>query len=65
MNLVELKDASRPKKYDKLKEIHEDSVDIREQKKSLLVTTYESFKMELHEKIDKIYCRFNDIIKDT
>ncbi|KAL3510113.1 hypothetical protein ACH5RR_029514 [Cinchona calisaya] len=50
--------------WDKLKEIHEGSDDVREQKKSLLVAKYESFKMEPHENIDKMYCRFNDIIKD-
>ncbi|KAL3533259.1 hypothetical protein ACH5RR_006780 [Cinchona calisaya] len=32
--------------------------------KSLLVAKYESFKMEPHENIDKMYCRFNDIVKD-
>ena len=37
---------------------------MREQKKSILVTKYESFKMESHENIDKMYCRFNDLIKD-
>ncbi|KAL3529731.1 hypothetical protein ACH5RR_009053 [Cinchona calisaya] len=50
--------------WDKLKEIHERSEDIREQKKSLLVAKYESFKMESHENIDKMYCRFNDMVKD-
>ncbi|KAL3510072.1 hypothetical protein ACH5RR_029473 [Cinchona calisaya] len=50
--------------WDKLKEIHEGSEDIREQKKSLFVAKYESFKMEPHENIDKIYCRFNDMVKD-
>ncbi|KAL3516452.1 hypothetical protein ACH5RR_023354 [Cinchona calisaya] len=50
--------------WDKLKEMHEGSDDVREQKKSLLVAKYESFKMEPHENIDKMYCRFNDIIKD-
>ena len=50
--------------WNKLKEICEGSGNVREQKKSLLVTKYELFKMELYENIDKMYCRFNDIIKD-
>lgn len=50
--------------WDKLREIHERSENVREQKKSILVTKYESFKMEPHENIDKMYCRFNDFIKD-
>ena len=50
--------------WDKLKEIHEGSNDVKEQKKSILVTKYESFKMESNETIDQMYCRFNDIIKD-
>ena len=37
---------------------------VKEHKKSLLVTNYESFKMESHETIDKMYCKFNDLIKD-
>ncbi|KAL3503965.1 hypothetical protein ACH5RR_033806 [Cinchona calisaya] len=48
----------------KLKEIHEGSEDIREQKKSLLMAIYESFKMEPHENIDKMCCRLHDIVKD-
>ena len=50
--------------WDKLREIHEGSDNVREQKKALLVTKYESFRMEPHENRDKMYCRFNDIIKD-
>ncbi|XP_071924835.1 uncharacterized protein [Coffea arabica] len=50
--------------WNKLREIHEGSENVREQKKSILVTKYESFKMEPHENIDKMYCRFNDLIKD-
>lgn len=50
--------------WDKLGEIREGSDSVREQKKSLLVTKYESFKMEPHENVDKMYCKFNDIIKD-
>lgn len=29
-----------------------------------LVTKHESFRMEPHEDINKMYCRFNEIIKD-
>ena len=50
--------------WDKLREIHEGSENVREQKKSILVTKYESFTMEPHENVDKMYCRFNDLIKD-
>ena len=50
--------------WDKLREIYEGSENVREQKKSILVSKYESFKMESHENIDKMYCRFNDFIKD-
>ena len=50
--------------WDKLREIHEESENARKQKKFILVTKYESFKMEPHENIDKMYCRFNDLIKD-
>lgn len=50
--------------WDKLREIHEGSENVREQKKSILVTKYESFKMEPYEDVDKMYCRFNDLIKD-
>ena len=50
--------------WDKLREIHEGSDNVREQKKSILVTKYESFKMEPLEDIDKMYCRFNNLIKD-
>ena len=38
--------------------------DIREQKKSLLVPKYEYFKLKSHENIDKMFCRFIDIVKD-
>ena len=50
--------------WNKLKEIHEGSENVREQKKSILVTKYELFKMESHEHIDKMYCRFKDFIKN-
>ena len=50
--------------WDKLREIHESSENVREQKKSIFITKYESFKMETHENIDKMYCKFNDLIKD-
>ena len=50
--------------WDKLREIHEGSDTIREQKKSSQVVKYENFKMEFHENIDKMYYRFNDIIKN-
>ena len=50
--------------WDKLREIHEGGENVKEHKKSILVTKYESFKMEPHEDIDKIYCKFNDFIKD-
>ena len=49
--------------WDKLREINEGSQDIREQKKYLLSAKYESFKMDSHENVDKMYCRFSDIIK--
>ena len=49
---------------EQLREIHEGSKNVREQKKSILVTKYESFKMESHENIDQMYCKFNDLIKD-
>ena len=37
---------------------------MKEQKKSLLVTKYETFVMFQNETIDSMFCRFNDIIKD-
>ena len=39
--------------WDKLREIYEGSDNVREQKKSLLVTKYKPFKMEPQENIDK------------
>ena len=50
--------------WDKYKEINEGSDSVREETNSLLVIKYKSFKMEPHESIYKMYCRFNDIIKD-
>ena len=49
--------------WDKLCDMYDGSQNIKEQKKSLLVAKYESFKMESHENVDKIYCKFSDIIK--
>ena len=51
------------KTWDKLCEILESSQDIRKPKKSLLVVKYEFFKMEPNENVDKMYCKFSDIIK--
>ena len=45
-------------------QVHECSNDMKEQKKSLLVTKYETFTMSPNESIDVVFCRFNDIIKD-
>ena len=50
--------------WDKLREIHEGGDNVKEQKKAILVTKYESFKIEPLEDIDKMYCRFTDLIKD-
>ena len=40
------------------------SLSIKEEKKSILVSQYESFKMNNNESIDDIFCRFNSLIKD-
>ena len=50
--------------WNKLCEIHKSSQYIREQKKYLLVVKYASFKMEPYENVDKMYCRFIEIIKN-
>lgn len=55
---------SAKKIWDKLKEIHESSDGIKEQKKSLFVAKCELLTMKPHEGIDKMHCRFNGIIKD-
>ena len=50
--------------WDTLCYSYEGSQDIREQKKSMLVSQYESFKIFPYENIDDMYCRFIDIIKE-
>nr|AJE29371.1 putative gag protein [Coffea canephora] len=50
--------------WDKLCVFHEGNQDIKEQKKSLLVSQYEFFKMHPLENVDKMCSRFCDIIED-
>lgn len=50
--------------WDKLRDMYRGSDNVREQRKSILVAQYESFKMHPHENVDKMFCRFNDITKD-
>lgn len=50
--------------WDKLRDIHERSAYIKEHKKVLLVTKYKSLRVESQQNTDKMYCRFNNVIKD-
>ena len=50
--------------WDTLMQVHEGTNEMKEQKKSLLVTKYETFIMLPGESVDSMFCRFNDIIKD-
>ena len=49
--------------WDTLMQVHEGSNDMKEQKKSLLVTRYETFMMLQNETIDAMFCRFNETWK--
>ena len=70
-NALDLQESSRVKGckdaheiWVKLHDFHEGSLSIKEEKKSILVSKYESFKMNNNESIDDMFCRFNSIIKD-
>ena len=50
--------------WKKLHEFHEGSQAMKEEKKFILVSQYESFKMLSNESIDDMFCRFNSLVKD-